>query len=50
MFQQIHDSFDDIDSEKMYPFYVEKEPNLDLGENCIDRLQGLPYPHLNNYT
>ena len=35
MFQKIHESFDEIDSEKMYPFYVEKESNFadcDYGE------------------
>ena len=35
VFQKIHESFDEIDSEKMYPFYVEKESSLadcDYGE------------------
>ena len=35
MFQKIHESFDEIDSEKMYPFYVEKESSFadcDYGE------------------
>ena len=35
VFQKIHESFDEIDSEKMYPFYVEKESTFadcDYGE------------------
>ena len=34
VFQKIHESFDEIDSEKMYPFYVEKESSFagDYGE------------------
>ena len=36
VFQKIHESFDEIDSEKMYPFYVEKESSFadcDYGES-----------------
>ena len=35
VFQKIHESFDEIDSEKMFPFYVEKESSFadcDYGE------------------
>ena len=42
MFQKIHESFDEIDSEKMYPFYLEKETSFaeDSGERKIRH----PYP------
>ena len=45
MFQKIHESFDEIDSEKMYPFYLEKETSFaeDSGERNVRH----PYPILN---
>ena len=37
VFQKIHESFDEIDSEKMYPFYLEKETSFaeDSGERNV---------------
>ena len=35
VFQRIHESIDDIDSETLYPFYVDKEAHhtVEYGEN-----------------
>lgn len=42
VFQKIHESFDEIDSEKMYPFYLEKETSF--AEDSGERKVRHPYP------